>query len=36
VSILSRAPGLGFALPERLTAERDDARLKLLVEQWQP
>jgi len=36
VSINSRAPGLGFALPQRLTAERDGARLKLLVEQWSP
>ena len=35
VSILSRAPGLGFSLPERLTAEREGARLKLLVESWQ-
>ena len=31
VSINSRAPGLGFALPQRLTAERDGARMKLLV-----
>jgi outer membrane lipoprotein LolB len=36
VSIDSRAPGLGFSLPQRLTAERDGARLKLLVENWQP
>jgi outer membrane lipoprotein LolB len=36
VSINSRAPGLGFALPQRLTAEREGARLKLLVEQWSP
>ena len=36
VSVLSRAPWLGFALPQRLTAEREDARLKLLVEQWTP
>jgi len=36
VSINSRAPGLGFALPQRLTAEREGARLKLLVENWQP
>ena len=35
VSIDSRAPGLGFSLPERLTAEREGARLKLLVESWQ-
>jgi outer membrane lipoprotein LolB len=36
VSIESRAPGLGFSLPKRLTAEREGARLKLLVENWQP
>jgi outer membrane lipoprotein LolB len=36
VSVNSRAPGLGFALPQRLTAEREGARLKLLVERWQP
>jgi outer membrane lipoprotein LolB len=41
VSIDSRAPGLGFALPRRLTAERAaadlaGARMKLLVEQWRP
>jgi outer membrane lipoprotein LolB len=35
VSINSRAPALGFALPQRLTAERGGARLKLLVESWQ-
>ena len=35
VSINSRAPGLGFSLPARLTAEREGARLKLLVESWQ-
>jgi len=34
VSIDSRAAGLGFALPRRLTAERDGARMKLLVERW--
>jgi outer membrane lipoprotein LolB len=34
VSIDSRVAGLGFALPRRLTAERDGARLKLLVERW--
>jgi len=34
VSINSRAAGLGFALPQRLTAEREGARLKLLVERW--
>jgi outer membrane lipoprotein LolB len=36
VSINARAEGLGFALPQRLTAEREGARLKLLVENWQP
>jgi outer membrane lipoprotein LolB len=36
VSVNSRAPGLGFSLPLRLTAERDGARLKLFVERWQP
>lgn len=36
VSINSRAPGLGFSLPHRLTAEREGARLKLLVENWLP
>jgi outer membrane lipoprotein LolB len=35
VSIKSRAAGLGFSLPQRLTAEREGARLKLLVERWQ-
>ena len=35
VSINSRAPGIGFSLPQRLTAERDGARLKLLVERWE-
>jgi outer membrane lipoprotein LolB len=36
VNIDSRAPALGFALPKRLTAEREGARLKLLVETWRP
>ena len=36
ISIDSRAPALGFALPQRLTATREGARLKLLVERWQP
>jgi outer membrane lipoprotein LolB len=36
VSIDTRAPGLGFALPRRLTAVREGTRLKLLVERWQP
>jgi outer membrane lipoprotein LolB len=35
VSINSRAAGLGFSLPQRLTAEREGTRLKLLVERWQ-
>lgn len=35
VSIDSRVPGLGFSLPKRLTAAREGARLKLLVERWQ-
>jgi outer membrane lipoprotein LolB len=36
VSINTRAAALGFSLPQRLTAEREGARLKLLVERWQP
>ena len=36
VSINTRAPGLGFLLPQRLTAEREGARMKLLVENWLP
>jgi outer membrane lipoprotein LolB len=36
VSIAARAAGLGFSLPQRLVAEREGARLKLLVERWQP
>jgi outer membrane lipoprotein LolB len=36
VSINARSPGLGFAMPQRLTAEREGARLKLLVERWLP
>jgi outer membrane lipoprotein LolB len=36
VSVNARAPALGFALPQRLTAERDGARLKLFIERWQP
>lgn len=40
VSIGARAPGLGFSLPQRLTAERAEsgngpARIKLLVERWE-
>lgn len=34
VSINTRAAGLGFSLPQRLTAEREGARLKLMVERW--
>jgi outer membrane lipoprotein LolB len=36
VRINSRMADLGFSLPQRLTAEREGARLKLLVERWQP
>jgi outer membrane lipoprotein LolB len=36
VSIETRAPALGFALPRRLIAQREGARLKLAVDQWQP
>lgn len=36
VSIQSRMPALGFSLPRRLTAEREGARMKLLVEEWRP
>jgi outer membrane lipoprotein LolB len=35
VSINSRAAGLGFSLPQRLTAEREGARLKLFVNGWE-
>lgn len=35
VSVNSRMAGKGFSLPQRLTAERDGARLKLLVERWE-
>ena len=34
VAINTRAPALGFSLPQRLTAERGGARLKLFVEHW--
>ena len=34
VSIESRAPGMGFALPRKLTAEREGARMKLIVDHW--
>jgi outer membrane lipoprotein LolB len=41
VTINTRVPGLGFAMPQRLTAQRigsegEGARLKLLVERWLP
>jgi len=36
VSVETRAPALGFALPRRLTAQREGARLKLAVDHWQP
>jgi outer membrane lipoprotein LolB len=36
VEITQRAPALGFQLPKRLTATRAGARLKLIVERWQP
>lgn len=36
VSILARAPALGYALPQRLTAERAGARMKLVIDRWQP
>jgi outer membrane lipoprotein LolB len=36
VSIQSRMPAMGYSLPQRLTAEREGARMKLLVESWQP
>jgi outer membrane lipoprotein LolB len=36
VSVETRAPALGFSLPRRLTAQREGARLKLAVDQWQP
>lgn len=36
VSVDTRAPALGFALPRRLTAQRDGARLRLAVDRWQP
>ena len=36
VVVNARAAALGFALPQRLTVEREGARMKLLVEQWRP
>jgi outer membrane lipoprotein LolB len=35
VSINTRAAGLGFSLPQRMTAEREGARLKLFVQSWE-
>lgn len=35
VNINSRAPAMGFSLPQKLTATRDGTRLKLLIENWQ-
>jgi outer membrane lipoprotein LolB len=34
VNIDARLPAMGFALPQKLTAAREGARLKLLVEAW--
>ena len=36
IGIDARAAALGFALPQRLTVTREGARLKLLVDRWQP
>jgi outer membrane lipoprotein LolB len=36
LSVEARAPAMGFALPQKLTVRREGARLKLLVENWQP
>jgi outer membrane lipoprotein LolB len=36
VNIDARSSAMGFALPQKLTATREGARLKLLVESWQP
>jgi outer membrane lipoprotein LolB len=36
VAIDTRAPARGFSLPQRLTAARGGARLKLFIERWQP
>ena len=35
VSINTRAAGLGFSLPQKMTAEREGARLKLFVQAWE-
>ena len=36
VAVSSRASALGFSLPQRLTIEREGARMKLLVARWNP
>jgi len=36
VAVNTRVPGLGFSLPQRLTVDREGARLKLVVERWLP
>jgi len=36
IAVDSRAPALGFALPQKLTVRREGARVRLLVESWQP
>ena len=36
VAVSSRASALGFSLPQRLTIEREGARMKLLVDRWNP
>jgi outer membrane lipoprotein LolB len=36
VNIDTRFPALGFALPQKLTATHEGARLKMLIESWQP
>ncbi len=35
VRVDTRLPAMGFALPQKLTATREGARLKLLIESWQ-
>ena len=36
VNVQSRAPAMGFALPQRLVIERPGARLKLVIDKWLP
>ena len=36
VAIDARAAAMGFALPQRLVVARDGARMKVLIETWQP